>query len=134
MKPKEALVKDGFLPKGSENKRGRLAAPAIERLKTLAGQGWDIEGYSVSKPVNEGPVEVKKVASDSSRVLDVPDEIRNENEWTATVEGKRIGMREVCRRCSNSFTYCWCEKPLYFVDIDRLGVVVFKPKVVNKDR
>lgn len=129
MKPKAALVKAGLKPADYDG-RGRMSAADKELVKEVAAKHpeWNIEGYSVSKPVNStDPVEVKQVKRDPSAVLDVPDEIRSENEWAAFISGKRIGMREVCRRCKNSFTYCWCEKPLYPVDFNTFGVVVFKP-------
>lgn len=139
MKPKVALVKDGFLPAGSENKRGRLSTAAIDRLKTLAAQGWTIDGYSVSKSDNtDEPVKVSKVSVDPNRIADVPDESRSENDWTAFVNhaGKavEVGMREVCNACGNSFTYCRCEKPLFWVDYQTQGVVNFKPRVQSKPK
>lgn len=129
MKPKVALVKDGFLPAGSENKRGRLSLDAINRLKTLAGQGWDIEGYSVSKAtaVSEKPV-VEKVSVDPNRIADVPDESRYENDWQAFVNDAEIGMRTVCNVCKSSLTYCRCQFPRVWVDFDTEGVVNFKPR------
>lgn len=130
MKPKHALVKDGFLPAGSENKRGRLSLDAINRLKELAGSGWDIDGYSVSKPTTStGPVKVEKTkASDSSRVLDVPDEHRAEELWTAHTSEGEVGMRTVCNTCKCSLTYCWCPSPRVWIDHTQEGVVYFKPR------
>lgn len=129
MKPKVALVKDGFLPAGSENKRGRLSGEAIARLKVLAGQGWDIEGYSVSRSADTAVAPtVTKVATDPNRVLDVPDEARSEDLWTAHTSEGSVGMRAVCNGCGNSLTYCRCQHPRVWVDYDREAVVFFKPR------
>lgn len=133
MKPKVALVKDGFLPAGSENVRGRLSAAAIERCKELAAKGWDIDGYTVSKSTaaEDKPV-VEKVKHDPNRIPDVPDQIRDENDWKAIryFEGKpvEVGMRTVCNVCRSSLTYCPCEKPRVWVDYQDEAVVYFKPR------
>lgn len=119
MKPKDALVKDGFLPKGSENKRGRLSRDAIERCKTLASQGWDIEGYAVSQstgPVGTPATVTKtKVETGVKVIADIGNPTRDETQVIAKVNGKTVGMRDVCT-CGNSFTYCWCENPTAWVD------------------
>lgn len=122
MKPKVALVKDGFLPPGSENKRGRLSADAIARLKELAAGGMSIEGYSVSSDNT-----VEKVAVDPNKVYDIPNESRPEDSWTAhTTEGP-VGMRTICNLCHGSLNYCHCPHPRIWVDFDREAVVYFKP-------
>lgn len=129
MKPKVALVKDGFLPAGSENVRGRLSGAAIERCKQLAAQGWDIEGYSVSKSTDSttAPV-VEKVKAIDAGIVEIPNEYRAEANWTAhTTEGE-IGMRTVCNVCGASLNYCGCLHPKVWVDFDREGVVYFKPR------
>lgn len=134
MKPKVALVKDGFLPAGSENKRGRLSGPAIERLKELAGKGWNIEGYSVSKSTapNEAPVVEKVATADPNAIIEVAEESRPEKDFVAYryEDGKpqEIGMRTVCNVCRNSLTYCRCDSPRVWVDHDREAVVNFKPR------
>lgn len=134
MKPKEALVKDGFLPAGSENKRGRLSGEAIERCKELVSQGWNIDGYSVVKsnePEDEktAPVAKKTAAPDPNRVYDIPDEVRSEDVWQAYtyVGGKRteVGMRTVCNSCGASLTYCRCRTPMVWIDFDQQSVVNF---------
>lgn len=127
MKPKSALVKDGFLPPGSENKRGRLSLDAINRLKELAASGWDIDGYS--KATVSSPETVKsKAPVDSARIPDVPDESRPENDWSAFVGTNEIGMRTVCNVCGSSLTYCRCSQPRVWLDFDREAVVYFKPR------
>lgn len=129
MKPKAALVKDGFLPAGSENKRGRLSAAAIDRLKELAGKGWDIEGYTVSKSSNStAPPKVEKVAVDHNRVIDVPDESRPEADWQAFTTNGEVGMRTCCNACGASLTYCRCPRPRVWLDFQTEGVVYFKPR------
>lgn len=128
MKPKVALVKDGFLPAGSENKRGRLSADAIERCKVLVSQGWDIEGYSVSRESSGvTSAEVAKVARvDSSSVSEIPNPTRDESAMTAWVGTKHIGMRTVCNNCRRSLTYCLCPSPKVWVDHNDEGVVHFR--------
>jgi hypothetical protein len=127
MKPKVALVKDGFLPPGSENKKGRLSGAAIDRLKELAGQGWDIDGYAVSKNADSNTVSVEKKAVDPNAVIDIPNIARDEREMRAfTTEGE-VGMRTVDNICGASLTYCHCPHPRVWVDFDREAVVYFKP-------
>lgn len=141
MKPKHALVKDGFLPAGSENTRGRLSGAAIERCKELAAQGWEIEGYVTSKsksPDAAPTVEKVKVQAGVKEVADIGPMLRDESYWTAyaNVNGKTqtVGMRTVCNNCHNSLTYCPCKSPvvnfghLSGVDTDCTAVVNFKPR------
>lgn len=127
MKPKVALVKDGFLPPGSENVRGRLSGKAIERCEALAAQGWDIDGYQVSKTSNSTAPVVLKVKTDSNTIADVPEPTRFESDWTAWVGKQPIGMRTVCNNCRCSLTYCPCESPRVWLDHETQGVVYFKP-------
>lgn len=127
LKPKVALVKDGFLPEGSENVRGRLSADAINRCKELASQGWDIDGYVVSKSSDSTPSTVSKVKHDPNVIPDVPDATRPESSWTAWVGTLSVGMRTVCNNCRCSLTYCHCESPLVWLDHNDQGVVHFKP-------
>lgn len=127
MKPKEALVKDGFLPAGSENKRGRISVAGIERCKELASQGWSIEGYTVSQSSDStAPVEVVKVKSDPNAVVDIPQPTRDLNAMTAHVGDQKIGMKTVCNNCRRSLTYCPCESPKVWVDHEHEGVVRFR--------
>lgn len=129
MKPKVALVKDGFLPAGSENKRGRLSLDAINRLKELAAKGWPIEGYSVTKPTADSePVKVEKVSVDANRVFDVPEESRPEKDWQGFTPDGEVGMRTVCNTCKCSLSYCPCPMPRVWIDSETEAVVVFKPR------
>lgn len=128
MKPKVALVKDGFLPEGSENKRGRLSGEAIERCKALAAQGWAIDGYSVSEESTPTAPVVEKVKADPNAVADVPDQSRSETDWQAHTDTGKVGMRTVCNVCRNSLTYCWCPHPVVWVDAGVESVVEFKPR------
>lgn len=124
MKPKAALVKAGILPKGSENKRGRMSAAHIAECERLVrDENYDIEGFAVSKAERapETPAKVERVAAaDPNRLIDVPDEARLESEWEAYhyVDGKPVslGMREVDNVCGSSFTYCHCPKPRMYVN------------------
>lgn len=129
MKPKVALVKDGFLPPGSENQRGRLSGAAISRLKELAAKGWTIEGYSVTKPTTSAEnAKVEKVAVDPNRIQETPPESRPEKDWQGfTTEGE-VGMRTVCNTCRASLTYCPCQFPRVWLDCDTEAVVTFKPR------
>lgn len=131
MKPKVALVKSGFLPAGSENKRGRLSADAIAECKRLvAEEGYKIEGYEVSStPASEkdAPV-VQKKSVDPNRILDVPDEARSEDAWEAHTSEGPVGMRTVCNTCHSSLTYCHCAPPMVWVAYDRAAAVYFKPR------
>jgi hypothetical protein len=120
LKPKVALVKSGFLPPGSENKRGRLSAEAIAECKRLvAEEGYKIDGYSLSDNTDSdnAPV-VERVKTDPNRILDIPENpLRDERDWEAYVNvgGKVIdvGMRTVdTGNCGNSLTYCGCTTPL----------------------
>lgn len=130
MKPKDALVKDGFLPEGSQNKRGRLSGAAIDRCKELATQGWTIDGYTVSAGTasGEGEVQVTKTAVDPNRVADIPNPTRDETALAAFSGTVKVGMRTVCNNCRRSLTYCPCEQPRVWLDFDTEGVVYFKPK------
>ena len=125
MKPKHALVKDGFLPKGSENVRGRLSLAAKNRLAELVAMGWDIEGFSINKAT--AAVE-KRPKNDPNTVIDIPDESRSEFLWRAYAGGREIGMRTACNTCKASLTYCRCQSPRVWLDYDREVMVVFKPR------
>lgn len=131
LKPKVALVKDGFLPAGSENKRGRLSAAAIERCKELAASGMKIEGYE-SKVSNTGeaPTVEKVKVSNSSTVADIGEPFHHEEAYQAFTSEGEVGMRTVCNNCKCSLTYCPCPKPVVNLDHERTGVVFFKPRTV----
>lgn len=137
MKPKQALVKDGFLPKGSENKRGRMSGKAIERCQYLVDhEGYTIDGFAKSsaagKPaVESAKPEIVRVSVDPNRIADVPDALRSEKDWTLVRadNGKPIhavGMRNVCQGCGSSFTYCPCRVPTF---LDNTGPVPVQFKV-----
>lgn len=131
MKPKAALVKDGFLPAGSELKRGRLSADAINRCKELASQGWQIDGYEVSSTANTEPVVNKvKVATGAKEIADIGEPFRHEDAWTAHSTMGEVGMRTVCNNCRCSLTYCPCPHPVVNLDHETVGVVVFKSRTV----
>lgn len=137
MKPKAALVKDGFLPAGSENKRGRLSGDAVNRLKELAANGWNIEGFTVSKPTaevkdNDEPVKVERVKRDSSAIEELVPMTRDENALEAFTSNGKIGFRTVCNICGSSLTHCPCPQPKVWLDYNREGVVYFKPTAVSK--
>lgn len=133
MKPKAALVKDGFTEgdhtwsAGDENKRGRLSLVAKARLTELASKGWQIDDYSVSKS-EAGEVTVTKVKSDPNAVAEIPNPTRDEKALNAYSGTVKIGMRTVCNNCRRSLTYCPCEQPRVWLDCDLQGVVHFKVK------
>ncbi len=118
MKPKHALVKDGFLPKGSENQRGRLSKAAIERCKVLVSEGWNIEGYSVSDtpaPVSvSAPAAPKVVKAEApanvKQVLDFS-VIYERDAYKAVAANGVYGMAEVCNNCRVSLVQCHCGDP-----------------------
>lgn len=134
MKPKAALVKDGFVEgdhvwsPGDENKRGRLSVAAKARLTELALSGWQIDDYSVTKSADTSkPDTVVKIKTDPNAVVDIPNPTRDEKAleaWSGTV---KVGMRTVCNNCRRSLTYCPCEQPRVWLDHETQGVVHFKP-------
>jgi len=122
VKPKVALVKDGFLPPGSENKRGRISLDAIERLKELASQGWKIDGYEAKGDT------VEKVKTDPNAVIDIPDATIDERTVRAFTSEGEIGLRTVCNNSGVSMTFCPCPGHKVWLDHEREGVVYFKPR------
>lgn len=131
IKPKVALVKDGFLPAGSENKRGRLSAAAIQRCKELAATGMQIEGYETvkSSTPDAAPVVNKvKVSTGSTEIADIGEPFHHEEAWQAFTSEGEVGMRTVCNTCKSSLTYCPCQHPVVNIDHMRVGVVSFKPR------
>jgi hypothetical protein len=135
MKPKEALVKDGFVEgghtwsSGDENKRGRMSKAANERCGELATAGWQIDGFTVGKPDSvTGVSEVVKVKTDPNAVVDIPNPTRDEKAMEAYSGTVKVGMRTVCNNCRRSLTYCPCESPRVWLDHDTQGVVYFKVK------
>lgn len=130
IKPKVALVKDGFLPPGSENKRGRLSGAAIERCKELAAKGMKIEGYETSRSSSPESVPVvnKVQVSTTSTIADIGEPFRHEEAYQAFTSEGEVGMRTVCNNCHSSLTYCPCTHPVVNIDHDQTGVVYFKPR------
>lgn len=135
MKPKAALVKDGFVEgdhtwsPGDENKRGRLSGGAIERCMQLAAEGWQIDGYVATASTGPEPkTEVSKVKVDPNRIQDVPEPARDEDSWTAHSSVGPVGMRTVCNICKSSLTYCHCPNPRVWLDHENESMVVFKVK------
>lgn len=126
MKPKVALVKDGFLPPGSENTRGRMSKDAIARCEALAAQGWNIDGFTAKPSADSSkPVTVERVSVDPNRIADVPDALRDFRDFTLVRKdtGKPIhavGMKNVCQGCRSSFTYCPCQVPTF---LDNTGII-----------
>jgi hypothetical protein len=133
MKPKAALVKDGFVEgdhtwsPGDENQRGRLSKAAKTRLDELAALGWQIDDLSVGQS-STGEVTVTKVKSDPNAVVDIPSPTRDESALQAFSGTIKIGMRTVCNNCRRSLTYCPCEQPRVWLDHETQGVVYFKAK------
>lgn len=127
MKPKEALVKDGFLPKGSENTRGRMSRDAIARCEELASKGWQIDGFSVTKSSdNSKPDTVARIKTDPNSVAEIPNPTRDESAMNAYSGTVKVGMRTVCNNCRRSLTYCLCESPRVWLDHETQGIVYFK--------
>lgn len=127
MKPKVALVKDGFLPPGSENKRGRLSRAAIERLEQLAASGVKIDGYNVSQ-TSDPDVPMVEKTRDPNAIAELPPELHPESEYRAFTGTVERGMRTVCNCHTASLIYCPSESPRIWVDFDREGVVVFRQR------
>jgi hypothetical protein len=124
MKPKVALVKSGFLPAGSENKRGRLSAAAIaECVRLVAEEDYVIEGYVSSKParakndktVDDSPVTVtkEKVATSSNEIVQ-PFYRYGENgvntHEAVTADGRVFDLRQACS-CGYSLSGHRCNAP-----------------------
>ncbi len=124
MKPKEALIKDGFLPANAGG-RGRLSLAGIERCKELVAQGWVIEGYAAA------PVSVKDTTSPAApkvvkaakpvNVKEVLDFTifyeRDEHKAVGVNDGKTYGMAEVCNICRVSLVQNQCLTPTILGDI-----------------
>ena len=131
MKPKEWLKKHGHIDTIG---RGRLSAAHIALIKDAVSNGAVIEGYAVSgKPSDDSADEktVSRVSVDPNRIADVPDPLRNKNEWTLIRSDTKkpihaVGMCNVCQGCGNSFTYCPCSVPTF---LDNTGVVPVEFKV-----
>lgn len=139
MRPKEWLVKNGHLPPGSENARGRISADNIARIHEAVAAGVRIDGYSVAGSASTPEPKVERVSTTSgNEVADIGDPTRPELQTreggvylTEAFAGNHsIGMRTVCNNCRRSLTYCPCESPLVWVDTDTSSVVTFKSRKV----
>lgn len=129
MKPKEWLKKNGHIETVG---RGRLSAAHIALITEAVAQGAKIEGYSVS-PVKatdesaDAKPAVERVKVEANRLLDVPDALRSDKDWSVVRKdtGKPIhavGMRNVCEGCGSSFTYCPCPSPAFLDNTGRVPV------------
>lgn len=137
MKPKEALVKDGFLPKGSENTRGRLSLAAKARIAELKAAGWDIEdGTGPVARKTEAVKTTGKTEPKSTKtytgIVDVPEPAREKGTFTAlsqTGKSPMSGDLSVCVNpgCNSSLTYCRCAEPRAFTDWETVEVIYFSP-------
>ena len=134
MKPKQWLFDNGHI---TVIKQGRLSGEHKALIENAVRNGAQIEGFAVSTatPKNEAEKsmpKVEKVSVDANRILDVPDEARNENQWEAYrfQDGKpvEVGMRTVDNGCGSSLSYCRCESPRVWVDVDNEAMVRFKPR------
>ena len=132
VKPKEWLLKNGHI---KEITRGRMSRENIQRIEDAVRKGEQIEGFMVSTvqpktAEKDAPKKVDKVSVSTDRVLDIPDESRDERAMSAyaLVNGKNhpIGMRTVCNACHSSLTYCHCESPRVWLDTNTEVVVLFK--------
>jgi len=95
----------------------------------LAGQGWQIDGFSVTKSADTSkPDTVTKIKADPNAVVDIPNPTRDESALSAFSGTVKVGMRTVCNNCRRSLTYCPCEQPRVWLDADVQGVVFFKAK------
>lgn len=128
MRPKEWLVKNGHLPAGSENARGRISASNIELIKAAVAEGVSIEGYSVSKPMasTDKPVTVSRTA-ETTGVIENPEETVPERYNIAMVGNEVIGNRTVCDVCRRSLNYHICSSPRVMYNGVQ-SVVTFKPR------
>lgn len=143
MKPKDALIKDGF--PGVTAGRGRLSLAAKTRCAELAAQGWDIDGYSSTpapvvkatkavdkpEPVTPKPGLTPVEGSTAGRgnqkvVMDIPDERYPEADFKAYAGGKQIGMRTACNTCGNALTHNVCALPRVWVDFETEADVEFR--------
>lgn len=109
MKPKDALIKDGF--PGVVAGRGRLSSAAKERCKELAAMGWNIEGYSAEKSTT-GEITVKTEKPNVSQIISEFTILWPEEDFVAVelVSGKKRSMREACNNCMRSMVQCQCDQ------------------------
>jgi hypothetical protein len=117
-KPKEYLVSIGFLPPGSENKRGRISKEGIALCEKGASEGVLIEGYATSgtgsvaepAPVSRVKVTTEKSVQELGPMFYAP-ETHRVFEWR---DGKPVerSLTEACRNCRVSLVQCHCGSPL----------------------
>jgi hypothetical protein len=137
MRPKAALVKDGFTEPtgkkwvtGDEDKRGRLSLAAHKRLSELKAKGWVIDNGAPVKPVKDTPVTKKSrtVKQDVTGVVDHRPEVRDPKTYRAvTASGVDVGAKYVCNACHSSFNFCLCPEPRAWAEYDREETVYFQP-------
>lgn len=136
MKPKQWLFDNGHI---AVIGKGRLSRESIALVEQAVRDGVNIEGYAVSSVQPKSEVEktspkVEKVAVAGNRILDVPDEARSEDSWSAhTTEGE-VGMRTVCNGCRSSLTYCHCTHPRVWISHEAEAVVFFKSRTTPQNR
>jgi hypothetical protein len=109
MRPKEWLVKNGHLPAGSENARGRLSRENIERIEAAVAAGANIEGYSRTAASEAKPAKVER--TESTMLGETPQETVPEKYNVALVGDKVIGNRTVCDVCKRSLNFHICDSP-----------------------
>jgi len=133
IKPKQWLYDNGHTT--TVGGRGRMSKEHKALILAAVESGVDIEGYAVverATAATNKPAKAERVKVDPNRVVDVPDETRNEREVMAYyMEGPKrveVGMRTVDNNCGSSLTYCPCESPRVWVDHDRQVVVNFRSR------
>ncbi len=122
-------MKNGHLPTGSENARGRLSRANIELIEAAVAGGARIEGYGTVTTLSSAPAKVERVAA-TTAIADIGEPTRPEKYFRAFVGTQEIGTRTVCANewCRSSLTYCKCDSPQVWVDTDVRAVVTFKPR------
>lgn len=121
MTPKQALSKwNSDHPSESipfSEGRGRLSRDAVAKCAELAGKGWAIDGYAVTKSADAAPV-VKKVATVNEKVVQDFVIFYDEHEYKALDNQDKVwSMRNVCNACRVSLVQCHCGSPTIFGDI-----------------
>jgi hypothetical protein len=132
MRPKEWLVKNGHLPAGSENARGRISRENIALIQEAVAKGASIDGYlrtAVASEVQPAVVERVTPASGGNSGVDgeTPQETVPEKYNRAFVGDHEVGMRTVCDVCRRSLNFHLCDSPKV-MDNGVSSVVVFKAR------
>jgi hypothetical protein len=113
VKPKDALIKDGFPVKAG---KGRLSRDAIERVKELAASGWNIDGYSITHTAESKVVKEKTGNDKNIADLFMP---YPKNLFKAVLpNGDIVGMPSICVNCRVSLSGCGCGAPRVRVGMD----------------